>query len=131
MDPIDCEDQFDPQALQWNGTGTSAWPSRTARREQQFMPALPEQIFREVAALPGKALAVYLVILLRSRYDRSRTVTLTSSFLARFGLNRKEKAGALRQLEGAGFLTVERRPRRNPVITLQEKNATGGCRRGG
>lgn len=123
MDHVKREDLFDPQAFQWSEPRTSALPSITARRERQFMPALPERVFCQVAALPGKALAVYLVVTLRSRLERSQTVTLTSAFLARFGLSRREKARALQQLEDAGLITVERRPRRNPVVTLQEQDA--------
>ena len=119
MDHVENADLFDPQAFQWSGSGMSELPSIRARKDRQFMPALSERVFCQVAALPGKALALYLVITLRSRLERSQTVTLTSAFVARFGLSRKEKAGALQQLENAGLITVERRPRRNPVVTLQ------------
>jgi hypothetical protein len=90
------------------------------------MPALPERRFCQVAALPGKALAVYLVIVRGSRIKGSPTFSLTTAFLARFGLSRREKAGALQHLEKAGLITVERRPRQNPVVTLREQDATGG-----
>lgn len=121
MDHVENEDLFNPQAFQWSGV--SELPSIKARKDKQFMPALSERVFCQVAALPGKALAIYLVVVLRSRLERSPTVPLTSAFLARFGLSPREKARALQHLEDAGLIAVERRPRRNPVVTLPEKDA--------
>jgi hypothetical protein len=118
LHPCRREDLFDLQALQWAESATSALSSISARKTPDFMPALPERIFCQVAALPGKALAVFLVIVRRSRMKRSPTFSLSTSFLVRFGLSRREKAGALQHLEKAGLITVERMPRRNPVVTL-------------
>src|SRR6516225_8745242 len=90
-------------------------PSTRARRDRQFMPALPERIFVKLVKLPRRAWAVYVVALLRSRLERTKIVTLTNCFLQRFGLSRHDKTRALPCLEGAGLLRVERYTKRNPV----------------
>jgi hypothetical protein len=91
------------------------------RRDRQYLPKLSVSRFRTLARLPGKALAVYLVLALKSRQARSKTVPLSTTTLHRFGLTRNDKARALPHLEAAGLLTVERRPRKNPVVTLVNK----------
>jgi hypothetical protein len=117
-------DPFDVDALAWQRNGhplptvQSETPTVKARRDNQFLPAIPERVFIQLVKLPRKALAVYMVILLRCRLEKSKTVTLTTAFLSRFGLTRKDKAHALIQLEAAGLLKVERRERRNPTVTL-------------
>jgi hypothetical protein len=82
------------------------------------MPALSQTVFRQLVRLPRRAWAVYCVLLLRCRLNRGQTVTLTSSFLSRFGLSRNDKARGLIDLEEAGLIRVERRPRRNPTLTV-------------
>ena len=93
-------------------------PSTKARRNRQFMPALPERIFVKLVKLPRRAWAVYVVALLRSRLERTKIVTLTNCFLQRFGLSRHDKTRALPCLEGAGLLRVERYTKRNPVVEI-------------
>jgi hypothetical protein len=121
-------DPFDPANLQLDGfefpSGKieevrTELPSIKAKRDRQFMPSVPERIFCRIARLPGNALAVYLVLSLRCRLKRSRQVELSSCFLARFGLTRKDKERALPALEKAGVIRiVERRHNKNPVIEL-------------
>jgi hypothetical protein len=93
-------------------------PSTKARRNRQFMPALPEAIFVKLVRLPRRAWAVYVVALLRSRLERTKTVTLSNCFLRRFGLTRHDKTRALPCLERAGLLRVERYTKRNPVVEI-------------
>ena len=108
-------DDFD---LQKNGFTKVETATIKKKRDKQFMPALPERIFCTLVKLPRKAMAVYLVALLRSRLEKSRTVTLTTCFMKRFGLSRKDKCHALTHLERAGLLRVERRARQNPVVEI-------------
>jgi hypothetical protein len=93
-------------------------PSSRRRRDRQFLPALPERVFCRLLQLPGRSWAVYLVLMLRSRLERKRTVVLTSCFLTRFGLTRDDKSRALCHLERAGLVRVERRDRKNPAVTI-------------
>ena len=94
----------------------------SAGKKQRFLPAIPEQLFDRLIALPGKALAFYLIVLQRSRMERANPVVLTSARLKQSGIGREDKRRALRALESAGLIRVERRSRRNPLVTLlQEK----------
>jgi hypothetical protein len=51
---------------------------------------------------------------------RNRTVPLANKTLAVLGVDRYAKYRALVWLEGAGLVSVERRPGCNPVVTLHE-----------
>jgi hypothetical protein len=104
---------------EWPSQGVTVEPSSIkAKRNRCKMPALPERLFCALVPLPGKSLAVYLVLKLRAQFDQSPTVTLTTTFLKRFGISRREKATALQALEDAGFITVVQRSRKNPLVTL-------------
>src|SRR5215510_7025342 len=74
-------------------------PSVTTRRDRQFFPTLPGRLFRLLAPLPGKALAVYMLLRLRSRLEGRQTVSITSTFVAQFGITPRQKALALACLE--------------------------------
>jgi hypothetical protein len=95
-------------------------PSVRARKRGHFLPALPEALFVRLAALPGKALAVYLVLLQRSRVCKLGKVPLTTVILSRFGLSRWHKRWALKSLEQAGLIRVEHRRHKNPLVILLE-----------
>lgn len=71
------------------------------------------------AGLRGKAsLAVGLAIWFEAGRKKSGTITLTTAILNRFKVNRKAKYRALDALEAAGLIVVERRPRKNPVVSI-------------
>jgi hypothetical protein len=70
--------------------------------------------------LPGKALAVGLVLWRLAKVRRSSTVPLTQAAVAQHGLSRWEKYDALRALEAAGLVVVQRRGRRSPLVTEVE-----------
>ena len=61
---------------------------------------------------------VWLWLLHRSWYTKSLTVAAPNGALAKFGVSRKVKNLALRQLEVAGLVTVERPSRKTPIVTL-------------
>ena len=74
-------------------------------------------------ALPGKyPLAVALVIQFRAGLEKTSTeLRLTSKMLERFGINRLAGYRALAVLEEAGLVTVDRKPGRCPLVSIQEK----------
>jgi hypothetical protein len=115
-------DPFDPDNLRIRDdeipTRRVELPSVRSRIDRQFLPALPERVFRALVKLPRKAWAVYQVIKLRARLMKCSTVELSGRFLGRFGLTRHDKRNALRHLERAGLVRVERRARKNPTITV-------------
>ena len=97
-------------------------PSVTERLEKEFFPTLPGRLFTVLAPLPGKALAVYMVLRLRSRLERVQTVTLTSALLGRHGITRRQKDYAVACLEAADLITVDRTNGKNPRITLRREH---------
>jgi hypothetical protein len=79
---------------------------------------IPVWWLARAAALPGKALAVGLAVWFRRGLCKKRTFRLFPSAPTRFGVNRFALYRALKALEGAGLVTVQRVPGGSPVITL-------------
>jgi len=104
---------------------------------------IPLTWLSSAAALSGKGpLAVGLAIWFEAGRRRSREVTLTNAILERFGVTRKTKYRGLNALEEAGLIVLDRRPRRNPVVTIidtdkatstdsVDRDVSGGDRAGG
>jgi hypothetical protein len=115
-------DIFDPDNLRIRDdeipTRRVEMPSVRSRIDRQFLPAIPERVFRALVKLPRKAWAVYQVIKFRARLTKRSAVELSTCVLDRFGLTRKDKCSALPHLERVGLIRVERRPRKSPVITV-------------
>jgi DNA-binding MarR family transcriptional regulator len=100
---------------------TGRKPSPNASRvEGEFLKGpIPLDWLGRASKLPGKApLATAIAIMFEVGRRRSPQVTLTTAILDRFGVNRKAKYRGLKQLEKAGLIKVDRRPRRNPVVTV-------------
>jgi hypothetical protein len=117
-------DPFDPDSLRLTADSVPAvrveLPSATEKRDKQFLPSLKASLFRRLVRLGGSALAVYLVIVLRSRLEKSNRVSLTSCFLTRFGLTRGKKRDGLLRLERDGLIRVHHHGRNNPEVELVE-----------
>jgi hypothetical protein len=58
--------------------------------------------------MPGKALAVWLLIRYRVDLNKGRPATLPQRVLSDWGIGRNAKVDALRRLEQAGLIKVER-----------------------
>jgi len=77
-----------------------------------------ETQFQQACRLPGKSLAVYMILWRRSLQQKKRTLKLSTVLLRKFGISRDQKALALTHLERAGLIRVLSRMRKNPVVTL-------------
>jgi hypothetical protein len=66
----------------------------------------------------SKGLLVWLLIVYRCWKEHQLTVTVTNEMVRKFGINRKAKTRALRNLERGGLITVEWRERKTPIVTL-------------
>jgi DNA-binding transcriptional ArsR family regulator len=86
-------------------------------RDQRYVRANLEWVQR-AAQLPGMSLAVGLALWFKVGVSRNETVLLTSAFLHEFGVTPSAKSRALKCLEQAGLIKVDRRPRKNPLVTL-------------
>lgn len=91
------------------------------RRNRRFIRGpLPWSQLCTASRLPGKAVVVWLLLHHRSRLRRQREVTLPNGMLAEFGVDRSAKARALRDLECAGLVWINRVQGQSPRVTLVE-----------
>jgi len=121
-------DPFDPDNLRLNGAtfpaagDTATKPRRPPRHRpgEGFLKGpIPWPWVEAAGRLPGKALALALCLWREAGFRRRCTVKLC---LERAGLGVSEQAArrALRSLEAAGLVSVERRPGRGLEVTLLE-----------
>ena len=70
------------------------------------------------AKLPGKSMQAAVVLQLIATAQETHRVVLGNLACQRFGLNRNAKYRALRSLENAGLVDVERKLGRSPIVTI-------------
>lgn len=63
---------------------------------------------------------VWLWLLHQAWKTGKKTIIVPNGALAEYGVSRKVKYSALRQLEEAGLIIVEWRSRKTPVVTLRD-----------
>ena len=96
------------------------------RRGKEFLAGqIPLAWLCKAAKLPGKGLAVGLAIWFKARCQRSRTVLLTRTTLAKLGVERKSGYRGLQVLERAELVMVDRHIGRSPIVTLLDSDALG------
>lgn len=102
-----------------NETRTAEFP-KTRRVNGEFVKGpLPLNWLSSACKLRGKSpLTVALAILFEVGRRKSNQIVLTTAICERFGVNRKAKYRGLSALEAAGLILVNRRPRKNPIITV-------------
>jgi hypothetical protein len=122
-------DRFNPDKLrlpetQVNQNAEERIAERRVRPKNQsdkFLKGpVPLAWLMSAARLPGKALAVGIVLWFRSGLLRSNKVSLPSTLLTLFGVDRHAKVRALNALEKASLIAVERCNGKNPIVTLLE-----------
>ena len=94
---------------------TGVAPRRRLRGHFIQVP-LPWLELLEGASGPAYRLALYLAYL--NWRGKGAPVTLSNSAVRGVGLERRAKWRALRELERRGLLSVERHPRRSPIVRL-------------
>ena len=126
--------EHDPNDLHrtdWSKVPDSLVPTRRVesqrdrRRRTHFIPPVPLGWFDRACVLPGKALAVGLILWRLATMRHTDTVTLTQAALKQHGLGRWVKYDALRSLERAGLVSVRRRDRKSPEVTLLRTDRAG------
>ncbi len=103
-------------------------PTRTRRGAPQRLPKLrpgvrflgpmPMPWFFAAGALPGKAAFVGCVLWQLAAMERSLTVRLSGTSWEDSGIHRLAVYRGLAALEQAGFVSVDRKRGRNPIVTL-------------
>ncbi len=79
---------------------------------------VPLAWLQAAARLPGRALQVGLALWYLVGVTKSTTVRLSSVRLVGFGVDRSAKRRALTALAGAGLITLDQAPGRNPAVTV-------------
>ena len=89
------------------------------RPGQEFLRGpIPLAWLRAATVLPGKALAVGLVLWFKAGITKRREVKMTTKLLHKFGLSRYAGYRSLVALEKAGLVTTDRRQGRCPRVTI-------------
>ena len=89
-----------------------------ARKHQQFV-KVPLQWAADVAKATGTRGAMVWILLLHMAWKtKSTTFSLSNVMLARYGVSREMKRRVLERLEASGLIKIERRRKRNPIVTL-------------
>lgn len=89
-----------------------------ARKREPFA-ILPLELAAKAAVATGcERLLVWIWLVHQARKSRSTTVVISNETLARYGISRKMKALALRELEQTGLISVQRHVGRAPSVTL-------------
>lgn len=108
-------------------------PSRSAPGQLFLRGPIPLAWLSTAGSLSGHAIQVGLTLWFEAGLRRDRTVRLRHSVLRRFGVSRWSAYRALKALEQAKLVRVNRRRGRSAIVTLldadadvREKNSTGG-----
>ena len=97
---------------------TGAKVSRRRTREPELFIKVPLRLMVASRAMSDRARIVLILLLHMAFEAHSPTFPCPNGFLDRYGVNRKTKCLALAELEAAGFISVQRAPRRSPIVTL-------------
>ena len=100
-----------------------AWLKDEELREGFVRGPIPMSWLCCASRLPGRAFQVGLLIWLRVGQRKSRRVLLSTELTKTFGIDGDAKTRALRHLEDAGLVSVERRCRKNPYVTVLQAPA--------
>jgi hypothetical protein len=115
---------LDPERLRFpSGTALNSSQSAPLQKEttksKLFLKGpIPLDWLVVAARQSGRALHVGMVLWFLKGVKRSRTVELTRSKLAWFGISRHAGYRGLAKLEEAGLVSVKRHRGRSPVVTI-------------
>jgi hypothetical protein len=95
----------------------AAAPARRKKTKLFAMIEL-EAVAKAFAAMNCPKATVWVWLMHQTRKTGKRTVPVPNGALAKLGVSRDVKRAALKQLETAGLIVVERPPKKTPVVTL-------------
>ena len=95
----------------------AAVPRKIQRRRSQFV-KVPWAWIERLKGASGQTYRVALCLLHQHWRARGEPIKLANGMLRIDGVSRYSKWRALSDLEHRGLVTVERRPRRSPIIRL-------------
>ena len=92
-------------------------PKKIQRRRRHFI-SVPMAWFERLAGASGQTYRTALYLLYLHWRGRGEPIQLANGLLKIDGVSRYSKWRALDELERRGLITIERRPRRSPIIRL-------------
>jgi hypothetical protein len=93
-------------------------PPRHKQGEKFLRGPVPYTWITTAARLPGKALHVAIAMWFQAGLNDNRTVKLSPKILRDLGIERRTGYRALKALEGAGLISIERQVGSAPQVTL-------------
>jgi DNA-binding transcriptional ArsR family regulator len=93
-------------------------PVKRKRATGRFVIASFEGVAAASAAFQDRRMLVWLFLVYQARLKDITSVDVTNQALAALGVDRQTKYRALKSLEAAGLISVERRGKRSPHVTL-------------
>lgn len=115
MPPIDVE-RYRVRHLR--SGSSSQRPPRPLKGQHYLKGPIPLPWLETAANLPGRALHAGIALWYAAGLIGSASVPLSNLASLRFGIDRSSKYRALRVLEGAGLIRVERKLGRSPQVTI-------------
>jgi hypothetical protein len=113
-DPLDLDNlRFQPGDARW-----AAVPKKIRKRRQQFVLVPWTWIERLAQSQSANTYRVALTLLFLHWKGNGDPIKLGNGMLAMDGVGRFAKYRALTELEQYGLITVNRRPRKSPIVTL-------------
>jgi hypothetical protein len=125
MDPIDLQ----RLSLAGKVRATSVQSQKPPRHGagQKFLKGpIPWSWLTKAAQLPGHALHIGVAIWFLAGPQVKRTISLSGTVLSDLGISRYAAYRAMRALERAALITVDRHSGRSPVITILETGTDNG-----
>jgi hypothetical protein len=89
-----------------------------AKKAETFVKVPLWWIEKAAQAISAPSALVCIYLLHTAWKAKSATFLLPNGRLRKAGVSRKVKSRVLRDLETAGLIRVERRPRKSPLVTL-------------
>jgi hypothetical protein len=96
----------------------AAAPVKRKRKAEPFVKVPLWWIAQAAKATNSPTTVVCVELLYAAWKAKNLTFPLPNHRLKKFGANREVKRRVLRNLESAGLITVERRARKTPIVTL-------------
>lgn len=121
-DSLDLREFILPRSR--SGQIHSSGPPRPRRGEKFLSGPVPIDWLAAAAALPGRALHVGIALWFWAGMRKIDTVPLSLTGMLAFGVSRTSAARALRCLEEAGLVTVQRRRGRKPLVIIHHKGSS-------
>ena len=90
----------------------------TAKVKRRYLRTVPMSWLIPAMSLPGKSLAVGLVVWYLAGVSKKFAVTLSRVQLKKFGIRRMAGKRGLKNLEAAGLVKIDREGHKSPLVTI-------------